>query len=181
MNDEIDYRNNPLHGVSLKSLLTELTDQYGFQILYAYLNINCFKNNPSIQSSVKFLKKTDWAREKVESFYLYEFKNLPRASSEQFQLSPRDRVIPEGQAPGEPAELSLADAKRLRDKREQRSSGHGQKQRVDKGPGAQRSPYSNGRDNKRASKSDNKSSDSAGTSADGNIDPWAKAKSRSKR
>ena len=57
----------------------------------------------------KFLKKTDWAREKVEVFYLYEFKNLPGASSEQFLLPPRDRVIPEDQAPGDPKELSLED------------------------------------------------------------------------
>ena len=54
-----------------------MVDQYGFEILFAYLNINCFKTNPSVDSSVKFLKKTDWAREKVEAFYLYEFKNLP--------------------------------------------------------------------------------------------------------
>jgi len=81
MSNEIDYTNNPLHGVSLKNMLTEIVDHYGFEILFSYLSINCFKTNPSIASSVKFLKKTDWAREKVEAFYLYEFKNLPRASS----------------------------------------------------------------------------------------------------
>ena len=117
MSNEIDYKNNPLHGVSLKSLLIEMVDQYGFEILFAYLNINCFKTNPSIDSSVKFLKKTDWAREKVEVFYLYEFKNLPGASSEQFLLPPRERIIPEHQAPGDPKELSLEDAERLREKR----------------------------------------------------------------
>lgn len=117
MNDEINYKNNPLHGVGLKNLLSEIVDYYGFDILFAYLNINCFNTNPSIDSSVKFLKKTEWAREKVEAFYLYEYKNLPRASAEQFELPPRDRVIPEGQLPGEPAELSLEDAERLREKR----------------------------------------------------------------
>jgi len=117
MSNEIDYKNNPLHGVGLKSLLIEMIDQYGFEILFAYLNINCFKTNPSVDSSVKFLKKTDWAREKVEAFYLYEFKNLPRASSEQFLLPPRDRIIPEDQEPGNPKELSLEDAERLREKR----------------------------------------------------------------
>jgi len=121
MSNEINYKNNPLHGVGLKSLLTEIVDQYGFEILYAYLNINCFKTNPSIDSSVKFLKKTDWAREKVEAFYLYEFKNLPRASSEQFLLPPRERIIPEEQAPGNPKELSLEDAEQLREKRANRS------------------------------------------------------------
>lgn len=134
MNNEINYKNNPLHGVGLKSLLIELVDHYGFEILFAYLNINCFKVNPSIDSSVKFLKKTTWAREKVEIFYLYEFKNLPRASSEQFSLPPRDRVIPEGHVVGEPAELSLEDAERLRVKREAKSAewDQGTKQGSDK-------------------------------------------------
>jgi len=122
MSNEINYKNNPLHGVSLKSLLIEIVDQYDFEILFAYLNINCFKTNPSIDSSVKFLKKTDWAREKVEVFYLYVFKHLPRASSEQFLLPPRERIIPEDQAPGDPKELSLEDAERLREKRAKKSA-----------------------------------------------------------
>jgi uncharacterized protein (DUF2132 family) len=122
MNDEINYKNNPLHGVGLKNLLVEIVDHYGFEILFAYLNINCFKVNPSIESSVKFLKKTAWAREKVEVFYLYEFKNLPSASSEQFSLPARDRVIPEDQFIGEPAELNLEDAEQLRVKREAKSA-----------------------------------------------------------
>lgn len=126
MNNEINYKSNPLHGVGLKNLLVEIVGHYGFEILFAYLNINCFKTNPSIDSSVRFLKKTDWAREKVEVFYLYEFKNLPGASSEQFSLPPRDRVIPEDQSPGEPAELSIEDAERLRAKRETKSAGRDQ-------------------------------------------------------
>jgi uncharacterized protein (DUF2132 family) len=71
---------------------------------------------------VKFLKKTDWAREKVEGFYLYEFKSLPRASAEQFLLPPRDRVILESQTPGEPKKLNLEDAERLREKRAKKSA-----------------------------------------------------------
>lgn len=114
MSNEINYKNNPLHGVGLRKLLLEIVDQYGFEILFAYLNINCFKTNPSIDSSIKFLKKTDWAREKVEVFYLYQFKNLPEASSEQFSLPPRERIIPEDQAPGDPKELSLEDTEQLR-------------------------------------------------------------------
>ncbi len=129
MNNEISYKNNPLHGVGLKDLLVEIVDHYGFEILFAYLNINCFKTNPSIDSSVKFLKKTDWAREKVEVFYLYEFKNLPKASSEQFSLPPRERIIPEDQSPGEPAELSLEDAERLRVKRAAKSAERDQGER----------------------------------------------------
>lgn len=121
---DIDYSNNPLHGLGLKQMLTKIVDYYGFEILYAYLNINCFKSNPSIESSVKFLKKTDWARQKVEAFYLYKFKSLPRASDEQFELPPRDRIIPPEQTPGEPAELSLEDAERLREKRARKAAEH---------------------------------------------------------
>jgi uncharacterized protein (DUF2132 family) len=122
MNVDINYQNNPLHGISLKQVITELVGHYGFEILFAYLNINCFNKNPSIDSSVKFLKKTDWAREKVESFYLYQFKNLPRASTEQFELPPRDRIIPQDQIPGKPAELSLEDADKLREKRAKKAA-----------------------------------------------------------
>ncbi len=122
MSKEIKYKKNPLHGVGLKNLLIEIVDQYGFEILFAYLNINCFKTNPSVESSVKFLKKTDWARIKVEAFYLYEFKNLPKVSSEQFLIPPRDRIIPEDQVPMNPKELSLEDADLLREKRETESA-----------------------------------------------------------
>jgi len=125
MSHEVNYTNNPLHGVSLKQLVVEIEDQYGFDILFAYLNINCFKINPSIESSVKFLKKTDWAREKVEAFYLYEYKSLPRASFEQFSLPPRERVIPEDHAPAAPKKLSLEDAERLREKREIKTAARG--------------------------------------------------------
>lgn len=122
MSDEIDYTNNPLHGVGLKQVLTEIVDHYGFEILYAYLNINCFKTNPSIASSEKFLKKTDWAREKVELFYLYQYKNLPRVSSQQFALPPRERIIPSHQKPGEPAELSLEDAQQQQEKKARKAA-----------------------------------------------------------
>ncbi len=130
MTDDVNYQNNPLHGVSLKTLVTELANHYGFKILHAYLNINCFGTNASIESSVKFLKKTDWAREKVEAFYLYKFKSLPRASDEQFELPPRDRIIPPDQQPGPPAELSLEDAERLREKRERKAAAHDNERRM---------------------------------------------------
>lgn len=126
MSNEINYENNPLHGLSLKNLLIEIVDQYGYEILFAYLNINCFKTNPSIDSSIKFLKKTAWACEKVEAFYLYDFKSLPRASSEQFLIPPRDRIIPKNHTPGEPKELSFEDADRLREKRKIKSDEHQQ-------------------------------------------------------
>ena len=124
MTQDPDYQNNPLHGVSLKQLVTEIAQHSGFKILFASLNINCFANNPSVESAVKFLKKTDWAREKVEAFYLYQFKSLPRASADQFELPPRDRIVPADQKPGAPAELSLEDAERLREKRAKKAALH---------------------------------------------------------
>ena len=125
MNDKTNYQNNPLHGIGLNKLITVLSEHYGFDILYAYLNINCFKTNPSIESSEKFLKKTDWAREKVEGFYLYEYMSLPRASAKEFELPPRDRTIPLDQQTGEPKTLSLEDAEQLREKRAKKAAEHG--------------------------------------------------------
>ena len=180
MNDDINYKNNPLNSVGLKALLIEIVDHYGFEILYAYLNINCFKTNPSIDSSVKFLKKTDWAREKIETFYLYEFKNLPKSPSQQFSLSPRSQIIPDDQKPGEPAELSLDDAERVREDREQKAAewnqSKGHRSGSGKNFGDQRGEYSNDQGDNRSTKPDRESSNSPGASAEGNNDPWAKWK-----
>lgn len=129
MNDDINYKNNPLNGVGLKQLLNEIVDHYGFGILYAYLNINCFNANASIESSIKFLKKTKWAREKVEAFYMYEFKNLPKASASQFELAPRDRIVPDEDQVGEPAELSLGDAETRREETAEKAAAWDQEQR----------------------------------------------------
>ena len=62
--------NNPLHGIRLIDILEYLVDEYGWEELGYEININCFTNNPSIKSSLKFLRKTQWARDKVESLYL---------------------------------------------------------------------------------------------------------------
>jgi uncharacterized protein (DUF2132 family) len=62
--------NNPLHGITLEQLLTQLVDHYGWESLGELININCFKSDPSIKSSLKFLRKTLWAREKVERLYI---------------------------------------------------------------------------------------------------------------
>jgi uncharacterized protein (DUF2132 family) len=184
MNNEINYENNPLNGVGLKTLLTEIVDHYSFEILFAYLNINCFKTNPSIDSSVKFLKKTDWAREKVEVFYLYQFKNLPKASSSQFLLPPRERIIPDDQKPGEPAELSLEDAELLREKRAKKaaewSPGGGQRTGTGKHYGGQPGEHSKHRDNNRARKEDRESPGLPGGAGEGSFDPWANWKNKSK-
>lgn len=62
--------NNPLHGVTLKAILESLVTQYGWQRLGDQINIQCFVHQPSISSSLKFLRKTPWARTKVERLYL---------------------------------------------------------------------------------------------------------------
>jgi uncharacterized protein (DUF2132 family) len=64
-------KNNPLHGLTLEKIITQLVDAYGWEELGQHVIINCFTINPSVQSSLKFLRKTPWAREKVESFYLF--------------------------------------------------------------------------------------------------------------
>jgi uncharacterized protein (DUF2132 family) len=66
----IDHSNNPLQGITLKQILTELVDDLGWEKLGIYINIRCFQNNPSIKSSLAFLRKTPWARTKVENLYL---------------------------------------------------------------------------------------------------------------
>lgn len=65
-----EQANNPLHGVKLKDILEALVKRYGWEELAQRININCFKIDPSINSSLKFLRKTQWARDKVEYLYL---------------------------------------------------------------------------------------------------------------
>ncbi|APZ47192.1 hypothetical protein BW723_13260 [Polaribacter reichenbachii] len=67
--------NNPLHGIKLATILEELYLEYGWEELGYALNINAFKNNPTYKSSLKFLRTTPWAREKVEKFYLKNMIN----------------------------------------------------------------------------------------------------------
>ncbi|EHQ28163.1 VF530 family protein [Mucilaginibacter paludis] len=62
--------NNPLHGKTLEMIVTQLVEYYGWERLGQQININSFNQNPSIKSSLKFLRKTDWARKKVEELYL---------------------------------------------------------------------------------------------------------------
>jgi len=66
--------NNPLHGITLETVVTRLMEHYGWDGLAQQININCFKSDPSIKSSLKFLRKTQWARDKVEHLYLATFE-----------------------------------------------------------------------------------------------------------
>lgn len=65
--------NNPLHGVKLEKMVTDLVAHYGWEELSFRININCFKSDPSVKSSLKFLRKTPWARDKVEALFLDTF------------------------------------------------------------------------------------------------------------
>jgi uncharacterized protein (DUF2132 family) len=65
-----EQRNNTLHGVTLEMILTQLVEQYGWEELGRRITIKCFTDNPSIKSSLKFLRRTPWARKKVEELYL---------------------------------------------------------------------------------------------------------------
>ncbi|WP_264521467.1 VF530 family protein [Flavobacterium sp. N1994] len=66
---------DPLHGMTLQKILEILVDYYGFDTLAELIKIKCFTNDPSIKSSLTFLRKTDWARKKVEELYI---KTLPK-------------------------------------------------------------------------------------------------------
>ena len=68
--------NDPLHGKSLKTIVEQLVDFYGFDTLGELINIKCFKENPSVKSSLTFLRKTDWARKKVEELYVRSLKKF---------------------------------------------------------------------------------------------------------
>ena len=65
--------NNPLHGVKLVEIIEHLVDYYGWEEMGARIEIKCFNDNPSVKSSLKFLRKTPWAREKVEQLYVLTF------------------------------------------------------------------------------------------------------------
>lgn len=69
--------NNPLHGVKLIEVVEFLVDKYGWEVLGDRVRIKCFRNDPSVKSSLKFLRKEQWARDKVEDLYLRSLKESP--------------------------------------------------------------------------------------------------------
>ncbi len=70
--------NNPLHGITLESIVVKLEDYYGWEELGQLIKIRCFDSDPSVKSSLKFLRKTPWARKKVEDLYLVTVKREKR-------------------------------------------------------------------------------------------------------
>jgi uncharacterized protein (DUF2132 family) len=75
---ENQQKNNPLHGIKLADIVQELHDIYGWEVLGEKINIRCFNHDPSIKSSLKFLRKTPWARTKVEELYLETKETLDK-------------------------------------------------------------------------------------------------------
>ena len=69
-----EQSNNPLHGITLEQVVTQLMEHYGWEGLAQKVGLNCFKNEPSVKSSLKFLRKTPWARNKVEALFVPTFK-----------------------------------------------------------------------------------------------------------
>jgi uncharacterized protein (DUF2132 family) len=80
-------QNNPLHGITLEDVVTRLVEHFGWEALAERIDINCFKSKPSIRSSLNFLRKTQWARDKVESLYVKTFsKQNPWVKSKQASI-----------------------------------------------------------------------------------------------
>ena len=73
-------RRNPLHGLTLEAIVTALAANYGWEGLAERIPVRCFQSDPSVASSLKFLRKTPWAREKVEGLYLFMLREQKRAA-----------------------------------------------------------------------------------------------------
>ena len=71
---------NPLHGLTLEAMVTALAEHYGWEGLGQRISVRCFQSDPSVASSLKFLRKTPWAREKVEGLYLFMLREQKRAA-----------------------------------------------------------------------------------------------------
>ena len=107
--------NNPLHGLTLEAVVTQLVESYGFPYLAERVKINCFKSDPSIKFSLKFLRRTLWAREQVEKLYVAKFakaghpprhKPVPtksKAKAESSQVVPTLKPKSESESESPPA------------------------------------------------------------------------------
>ena len=109
-----ELQNSPLHGLSAETMLTELVEFYGWDVLAAAIDLKCFRIKPTIPSCLTFLKKAEWARNRVEDFYLYCFKGMPKASEDDEELKPRERGFPNGTVPKKPMALTVEKAEKTR-------------------------------------------------------------------
>lgn len=74
-------QNNPLHGLTLETIVTDLANYVGWEKMAAQIPIKCFSENPSVKSSLTFLRKTPWARKKVEYMYVYNIKRIEKGKA----------------------------------------------------------------------------------------------------
>ena len=109
-----ELQNSPLHGLSAETMLTELVEFYGWDVLAAAIDLKCFRIKPTIPSCLTFLKKAEWARNRVENFYLYCFKGMPKPGKEEAELKPRERGFPNGTVPKKPLKLTVEKAEKTR-------------------------------------------------------------------
>jgi len=86
-----EHKNNPFHGITLKMILEDLVKHYGWKILRERVEIRCFWNDPSINSSLKFLRKTPWARKKIEDLYLEMLKSKEDIKKKKELFFPKDK------------------------------------------------------------------------------------------
>lgn len=100
---------NPLYGLKLEQLLTDISEQYGWECLSETLNIERFQFHTGMKSTMKWLRNHEWAKDKVEDFYLYVYKNYAWPDDKQLMIPPRDRSSlgePESDCPAEITELT---------------------------------------------------------------------------
>ena len=90
--------NNPLHGMTLKAILTYLVEKYGWERLSHDIRIRCFQYDPDIKSSLKFLRRTPWAREKLEQFYLKDHKQVQKNQARNKRRAARRKYKAEQEA-----------------------------------------------------------------------------------
>lgn len=114
-----ELKNSPLHGLSAETMLTELVEFYGWKALDDAIDLKCLRIKPTIPSALTFLKKAEWARNRLENFYLYIFKGMPKGSAEEMELKPRERGFPNGIRPQAPLPLSAEKIEQLRMEREE--------------------------------------------------------------
>jgi uncharacterized protein (DUF2132 family) len=81
-NSEKIQTNNPLHGLKLETIITDLVEYVGWEKMGEKISIKCFTTNPTVKSSLVFLRKTPWARKKVEVMYLYNLKRIEKGKAE---------------------------------------------------------------------------------------------------
>jgi len=79
--ESLPQKNNLLHGLTLETILTDLVEYVGWDKMSEKIPINCFSNNPSIKSSLSFLRKTPWARKKVEVMYEFNYKRIQKGKA----------------------------------------------------------------------------------------------------